>query len=362
MAYRIGELVEYGELINIRDYSTLGLLKLKGREDPIRLELTGNAGPDLMGWHIRFEPRPPEEVTWWEPEPEEGLAEKLAAQQIGPTGTMTAASRVKVTKCPPTELYMRCKAGEPPPFEWKPRLYLEWYSQNGRVVIEMADPVIDRVEFVDLGGEPVDKAKPPEDEEEPDLSRGPGITLIQLHEDGDVEVTEGAAADFLEEQEADDPYGLFPDDLQRKLDRETREADKATWSDADKTIREAELMDDLIDHSDGEPLISFLHSPEAYGPPDGLDDEEVEGALKGLLGELALYGIALHVCQHFTPRDAYRLLIEELLPNHRAHPELLGTGWVTGFMTHEFCPQCEAEIDREFEEEQTGDDAEDADD
>ena len=351
MAIRIGPLVEYGELRNTRNYSVTGFVKLKGREDPIRLRLTGNAGPDLMGWRIAFEPPPPEAVTWWEPEADPELAEILQAEQIGPTGTMTAASVVKVTACPPDELYRRCKAGEPPPFQEKPRLYVEWYSQNGRVVIEMADPRIERIEFVDIGGPAIDKSQPPEPEEEPDLSEGPGITVVRLDEDGEPEVWQGSARQYIEEQVEDDPYGLFPDDLQRHLDRQAREADEAAMSDEDRElIREMELMDDLIETSDGEPLASFLQSPERCRPPDRLDDEEVEGALKGILMELALFGIALDVCEHYTPRDTYRLLVEELLPNQRAHPELRGTGWVTNFMTHEFCPECEAEADREFEE------------
>lgn len=350
MAARIGPLVEYGELRNTRNYSTFGFLKLKGREDPIHFELTGDPGPDLQGRVISFERRPPEQVTWWEPEPDPDLAEALQAHQIGATGTMTAAGKVKVTLCPPRELHLRSKAGEPPPFEWKPRLYLEWYSQNGRVVIEMVDPVIEW----DEGGEPPAEVPEPgdQDEEAPDLSAGPEIGIVRRTEDGDVEEWEGSVADYLaEREEEEDPYGLFPEELRRSLDRQARQADEAAMSDEDREmIREMELMDDLIEHSDGEPLISFLQTPKAYPHPDQLSDEEVEGALKAMLAELALWGIALDVCEHFTPRDTYRLLVEELLPNHRAHPELRGTGWVTHFSTWEFCPQCEAEAEREYEE------------
>ena len=351
MAIRIGPLVEYGELCNTRDYSVTGFVKLKGREDPIRLRLTGNAGPDLMGWRIAFAPPAPEAVTWWEPEADPELAETLQAEQIGPTGTMTAASVVKVTACPPDELHTRCKAGEPPPFLEKPRLYVEWYSQNGRVVIEIADPRIERIEYVDIGGPAIDKSQPPEKDEEPDLSEGPSIAIVRRDDNSEIETWEGTAREYLEEREEEDPYGLFSDDLRHHLDRRSREADRAAWSEeARKEWEEMELLDDLIETSDGEPLISFLQSPGIYRPPDQLDDEEVEGALKGILMELALFGVALDVCEHFTPRDAYRLLVEELLPNQRAHPELRGTGWVTSFMTHEFCPECEAEADRHYEE------------
>ncbi|MFW6163633.1 MAG: hypothetical protein ACODAJ_12750 [Planctomycetota bacterium] len=349
MAARIGPLVEYGELRNTRHYATCGLLKLKGRDDPVRFDLTGNPGPDLCGRAIRFEPRPPEEVAWWEPEADLDLAEVLQPHQIGATGTMTAAEKVKVTRCPPHELYLRSKAGEPPPFEWKPRLYLEWYSQNGRVVIDMVDPL---VEWDDQGEPPAEQPEATEaDEEDSDLSAGPDVGIVRRTGDGDFEEWHGSAAEYLAEREDEDPYGLFSEELQRSLDSQSRQADEAAMSDEDRElIRELELMDDLIEHSDGEPLVTSLQTPKAYPHPDRLNDEEVEGALKAMLTELALWGIALDVCEHYTPRDAYRLLVEELLPNHRAHPELRGTGWVTHYSTWEFCPECEAQAEREYEE------------
>jgi hypothetical protein len=57
---------------------------------------------------------------------------------------------------------------------------------------------------------------------------------------------------------------------------------------------------------------------------------------------LARCGVSLAVCHHFTPREAYRLLIEEICVEERAYRELQGTQWVQTFMTSEYCPQCEA--------------------
>ena len=365
MALRLGEYVECGELLNTRNYSTHGWIKLRGHDEPLRLELTGNPDPDLRGCHIQFEARdddpddiPPDAISRTSPkEVDEKLLEGLAWQQIGPTGNMTAARKVKVTDCSVEELCQRCKLGEPPPFTWKPLLYLEWYSQNGRVVIEMADPIIEFIEGD--GGQATEE--PVSDEELEEAAGGFSVTAVQIDEDGEVH-TETFTAEDLAEEADEDPYGLLPDDLQRQLDRDARDTDRALGGDddVDEVMRETELMDDLIEHLDGEPLLELLHSPKSFPPPDKLADDEAEGALKTLLGELALFGIALDVCEHYAPRDAYRLLVEEILPNESAYRELQGTQWVQHFSTYEHCEQCEAELEREWQErERQGEDESD---
>jgi hypothetical protein len=334
MAARLNDFVECGELINRKSYSTHGWLKLRGVEQPLVLELTGNCARDLAGWHIRFESRGPRSGAGGEPDPEELaeiLAEKppsLAPHQIGPTGDITAARQVKVADCSVRELHYRCKAGEPPPFHWKRCLYLEWYSQNGRVVIELVDPIIEYVDFDEIPGVSANSqpGEPwPHQEEEP----APDVCDHCSSHDGPC----GAA-----ETDADDPYHLFPNE------EEDEEAS------VERMMAETELMDDLIENSPGEPIESILDLTGPLPSPDDLGDAEVEPRLKGLLGQLALLGIALHVCEHFTPRDTYRLLRDKLLTEERAFPELVGTGWVTNLMTAEYCPQCEADADREYEE------------
>jgi hypothetical protein len=242
MALRLSDLVVCGELRNIRKNSVSGRLALRGFERTMMIELTGNCAPDLVGRYIRFEPR--EEATRREAENEvraknggaaeddagmDGRAESgdgagrgagtepgddpevevtddvenererlarlnltgLAWQQIGVPGTMTAARRVKATDCPPDELYTRCKRDEPPPFAWKRCLYLEWFSQNGRVVIELVDPILELVEVDESAedGERVTPFEPPfEDEPAEPGDGGPNITLFRLHEDGRTDI------------------------------------------------------------------------------------------------------------------------------------------------------------------------------
>ena len=357
MAWRLGDFVEWGELLNTRSYSTHGWLKIRGHEQPLRFELTGNPDADLKGWHIRFEARPSDGQAGAEPPAQDFGG--LQWRQIGATGDMTAARQVKVPPCPIAEFLKRCQAGEPPPCEWKNSIYLEWFGQNGRVVIELPDPAIEYVDHVELD------ADAPEDGPQPhDLEEGqPGFSATIIHRDEDGQYhEETVTGDDLEREQAepDDPYGLFPKELEAQLERQALETDitiqQNKWrsdnEDLSDEMREIILQDELIEHGDGQPLLSFLEDRNEYPPPDGLDDREVETRLKCLLGELALWGVKLDVCEHYTPRDCYRLLLDEILPNETAYRELRGTGWVQHFMTSEFCAQCEAEMDRQFEEEE----------
>ena len=358
MALRLGEYVEYGELFNTRNNSTHGWIKLCGHDEPLRIELTGNPDPDLQGCHIQFEARdddpddlPPNAISRTKPkEVDNALLENFAWRHIGPTGNMTAARKVKVTDCSVEELCRRANLGEPPPFTWRPLLYLEWYGQNGRVVIEMVDPIIEFIEG--NAGQQLDE--PLTDEEMEEDAGGFRATAIHIDEDGNAHTETFAAEDLADDGDDDDPYGLLPPDLQRQLDRDAKATDNTLAGDddedLDKMMQETELMDDLIENSDGESLLSILHSPKSFAPVDTLSDDEAEAALKTLLGELALFGIALDMCEHYTPRDAYRLLIDDILPTQRGYRELKGTQWVQHFSTWEHCEQCDAEFEREWQE------------
>jgi len=381
MAVRLGEHVVCGEIHNTSHYSVHGWIQLRGRKHPILLQLTGDCEEDLKGRHIRFEARSAQdEEQQDEPFEEEDAFPFLATQQIGPTGSMTAARRVKVADCPPGELYLRCKMDEPPPMEWKQCLYLEWFSQNGRVVVELADPLIEFVEEDEeeeekgpgrSSKEPSPPGKTSGTEAPPEADPpGPDIEAVPPAFDADrnaVEDGEGEEAlpedepeawdedDPLEEDEADDedPYGLFPEGLNDQFESEASELDRALGSsdEGSRVMYEMELMDELIESGDGVPLDEIFDGPLKLPRPEQLgDEEEAETALKTLLAQLALFGIALDVCEHFTPRDAYRLLLEEICPEQTAYPELRNTQWVQHFMTSEFCPECEAEFDREYEE------------
>jgi hypothetical protein len=106
-------------------------------------------------------------------------------------------------------------------------------------------------------------------------------------------------------------------------------------------------MDAIIEQGSGEPLSMLLGDDIPLPPHNELTDAQVEGALHVLLARLALLGIALDMCEHATPRSAYRYLVEEIIPEELGHRELLHTQWVQHFSTWEGCEECA----REFEEE-----------
>lgn len=349
MALRLSDRVVCGELFNNRWYSTHGWLGLQGQEHPIRFELTGNPDPDLAGWHIRFEAREAIETADGDLELPAAASNddelpRFAWRQIGPTGTMTAAREVRAFDCSTEEFLRRCELGEPPPTEWKRCLYLEWHGQNGRVVVELVDPVIEFVKFVELK---------PGTEQAPPAAAEDEAACEPTDAEADESELLGDFSDATDsEDEPQDEYDLIPDELQRQFDLEAAETDLSLENDENKpqVIRELELMDELIERGEGEPICSIFDANFKLPLPDQLDDADVETALKTLLGQLALFGIALDVCEHYTPRAAYRLLLERICPEQRAYSELRGTEWVQHFSTFDFCEVCEAEAEREYEE------------
>ncbi|MBI4580149.1 MAG: hypothetical protein HY718_10635 [Planctomycetes bacterium] len=132
MAFRLGEQVVRGGVDNTKKNSVNGWLELRGISHRVALNLTGGCDADLAGRHVQFRVR-----GWAVDEDDKPASEEaenaaieqpglkgFAWHQIGPTGTMTAARKVRVADCPAEELYARC-LDEPPPMEWKRCLYLE---------------------------------------------------------------------------------------------------------------------------------------------------------------------------------------------------------------------------------------------
>jgi len=374
MALRLGGLVVCGEIDNTYHYAVYGRLWLRGQDQPLLLRLTGDCDPDLAGRRIYFETRDSGTRVDVGPDIEKFDLSNLAWQQIGVTGTMTAERQVKTADCSDRELAQRLRLGEPPPMQWKRCLYLEWFSQNGRVVLEVPDPLIDfrdEDELLDILPSvellPEDDAPLMVDTDEFDELDSETERFTESVQDIEETWTPEDVADLPDDPETlsddarfdeeavegDDPYGLFPAELQNWLDAESERVDRVIDPDGgSQSQRELELMDELLASGEGEPISGLFETPIKLPSPDQLGDDEVEGALKTLLAELALYGIALDICEHFTPRDAYRLLVEEICRTQTAYPELRRTQWVQQFTTAEFCAACDTELEREFEEKQ----------
>ena len=97
MAWRIDELVIRGEVDNRVRGRVTGRLWFSGRDEPVVLELEGNAWRDVAGHVLRFtnpEPRPPRP----------GELDGLATEQRGVVGDITASRKVKVPECTMDEL------------------------------------------------------------------------------------------------------------------------------------------------------------------------------------------------------------------------------------------------------------------
>jgi hypothetical protein len=339
MAFRLGEYVLYGELRNTGGYHTFGIVVLRGEregeERVLQIQLTGDCAADMKGEAVRFMPRDQSAVQVF---PANDMP-RLHDQQIGPTGDMTTESWCRVIPCSATEFYQRAKLGEPPPTEWKRRVYLEWYSQNGRVVIEMADPIVERCVRAPEGFEDEGDWEPMRH-----LTPRPDTPAASPDRSEDEQCVFDDVPDGEQMESESDP-------LQAALDREAAEIDRAIGLDpvdeeTELAIHEMEIMDECLDgDDDGEPLATFDLRPEKLPHPDDLDDEAVEIELKKVLARMAMLGLALDVCEHYTPRDCYRLLVEQLLHDTRIHERLVGSGWVQHMCTYEYCKRCDDELE-----------------
>ena len=130
MAWRIESQLVRGEVDNRTRGRVIGRLWLVGRDEPVELELQGNANRDLAGRHLVFV----------NPTPRLGVEAAFATRQIGLIGQFTASRKVKVPDIPVDkmgEYYERRKSFS---WHWGNSVYFEWFSiANGHVVIESAD-------------------------------------------------------------------------------------------------------------------------------------------------------------------------------------------------------------------------------
>ena len=132
MAWRIHDSVIRGEIDNRVKGRVTGKLWLDGHDEPVTVELEGNACPDLAGCLLEF--KNPHETF--------PMRKKPPFQQVqrGRIGNLTASQKVKVFTVPEEEAFELMDRGEQPPERVANALYLEWFSEaNGRVVIESTD-------------------------------------------------------------------------------------------------------------------------------------------------------------------------------------------------------------------------------
>lgn len=133
MALRLDQAIIRGEIDNTTRGNVRGKLWLVGHDEPVTLDLRGNAWRDAAGCKITFtNPAPAAQP----------LTATLAQKQTGHAGDITASRKVKVFTVPEDEWIAAYEDGsiQEVPTEWRNSLYVEWFSEtNGRVVIESAD-------------------------------------------------------------------------------------------------------------------------------------------------------------------------------------------------------------------------------
>ncbi len=370
MALRLGDYVVAGELINRRPNSTHGWLALRGEETPVIFQLTGDCSAALRGQHIRFslpDDRPVPDAPPLD-------TKRLAWQQIGPTG----------------EIAVRSVRTDENSSATRPCLYMEWFSQNGRMVLELVDPEIEWV------AEDDDDRRAAQRRAEASAAAADG----GAEDESDIfmpdsDDSEQAQYDPFEvpppdaDEDADDPYGLFPPGLDDELAEEESEAEESTDEEADEEVdltaessaedasagksrgkrswdevipgidpetkRMYEQWDEVTEGSQDVPFTEVFDPPvKIYTPEqlETLDEAAAEAALKELLMRLALLGVAVAVCEHFSAKLTYRMIAQEILPRYGVHPRLPQIGWVQHYDTSEFCRKCQEEFDRKYEEEQ----------
>ena len=78
-----------------------------------------------------------------------------------------------------------------------------------------------------------------------------------------------------------------------------------------------------------------------------------------ILAQLALLSVAVDVCEHYTPLQTYHLLMNEILPTAKVHPNLAASRMVQHYSTSDHCDACEAEFEAQYNAEQQRDDDQD---
>jgi hypothetical protein len=132
MAFRIHESVLRGEIDNRTKGIVRGKVWLAGKDEPVILELKGNAWPDLAGCLLTFT-NPHKPVL-------DPHIDSIRPLQQGGAGDITASRKVRVFDVPLEEALAMIRRDEKPPEHMANSLYCEWFSQaNGRVVVESAD-------------------------------------------------------------------------------------------------------------------------------------------------------------------------------------------------------------------------------
>lgn len=105
------------------------------------------------------------------------------------------------------------------------------------------------------------------------------------------------------------------------------------------------LLDEMCDGHNDMRISDVVQPVMRLWKPEELNDRQISFELKAVLANLARHGITLDMCEHFSDRDAYALLVEHLLQAELTFPDLPSVGYVQHLLTHEYCDQCGRDLD-----------------
>jgi len=220
MAWRLHDQVILGEIDNRTRGRVTGRIWLVERQEPLELDLAGDAWRDLAGSRLFFR----------NPKPQPGRTDGLAAHQAGVSGDMTASRKVRVPEVDIAEMIRLASAGLDYPWHWGNSLYLEWFSAaNGRIVIESS------AYELTLDGAPAWVMSPAEDEERQRANRRALSDFLRLWGGaGDPDAAELTAAEDDDEPQSaaeaeadaeDARQNLLLDRIARRIEQEGRDGD-----------------------------------------------------------------------------------------------------------------------------------------
>ncbi|MCA9190927.1 MAG: hypothetical protein KDB03_04180 [Planctomycetales bacterium] len=350
MTTRIGNYIRAGSLRNSRRNSVVGWLEF-APDFGIHIELTGNLSGKLAGKNLRFKVS---DLRLPVPTPEElpEFVDELANRQIGVVGRMELVRSTGNQKATENEGKSASEA-----------LCLRWYSQNGLVEATIPAPNIEYFLESDKEG-----FEAPFVFDQADFKPGRSTALDPFDELSDSLSTNPEREDSEEDDEDDDdPYGLFDESLDQAVadslgsdtdlpyDDQTPEQNRPTWQEVlpeldPETAAMFHQWDEIFEGSKDEPVSYLFETPMHLPPPDKIrSEEEAHELVTQILAQLALLNVALDVCEHFSERQVYDLLVREILPTAKVHPDLKSTEIIQHYTTSDFCSTCEAEYDAEEE-------------
>ncbi len=338
MALEIGAFVLGGQVDNSRRNSVFGFLQL-AEDYYLHLQLTGNAEPPLAGQGVQFSVfAEGETATTPHPEaaslPEDILA--LSRRQAG----VCSSLQVEYLSEGSDEVFLR----------------MDWFSQNGPVSMNL------RARLVTL----------PDD--------GDGSDDVEALSEIDFEETDPSLSDMDDDEEdSDDPFGLFGKELMDQINPSGGDASdgdpandssspgkdswiegpwsEGPWGDGVEDWQNQEDMDpetralhaqwdEIFSGKKDQPLPYLFEKTLRLPRPDAVEtDEEAWPLVVAILEQLARLSFVLDVCEHYTPLQTYRLLMEEVLQNAQVHPNLAASEIVQHYSTSDYCAECEAEFD-----------------